>query len=195
VTLSPDLQEKVDAVRKALMTLFHDSITVERDDDRAYTRASQHSSSCRKCVGDVALLALVERLERVERERDYIRNAHDTWKSVAERMERALELSNKRGDAAANRITELEQERDEAWQMIGNESAIQDFFALKARVRKLEETFKSARAIVDEQAEDEGLWFIAESIIEAYFQQELRRLHIVIEAVPFAEHLQTAQED
>ena len=33
----------------------------------------------------------------------------------------------------------------------------------------------SARKIVDEQAEDEGLWFIAKTAPEAYLQQELRR--------------------
>ncbi len=35
--------------------------------------------------------------------------------------------------------------------------------------------------VVDEQANDESLWFVATTIQEAYFQQELRRLHGVIE--------------
>jgi hypothetical protein len=39
-----------------------------------------------------------------------------------------------------------------------------------------------AQRVVDEQAEDEGLWFIAETATEAYLQQELRRLHAAIEA-------------
>ena len=38
-------------------------------------------------------------------------------------------------------------------------------------------------ALVDEQAEDEGLWFQAETMPEAYLQQELRRLHAAIESV------------
>jgi hypothetical protein len=38
------------------------------------------------------------------------------------------------------------------------------------------------RHLVDEQAEDEGLWFIARTAPEAYLQQELRRLHAAIEA-------------
>ena len=39
--------------------------------------------------------------------------------------------------------------------------------------------------LVDEQAEDEGLWFLAATAPEAYLQQELRRLHAAIEgAVP-----------
>ena len=37
------------------------------------------------------------------------------------------------------------------------------------------------RAVVNEQAEDDGLWFIAETCAEAYLQHELRRLHAVIE--------------
>ncbi len=35
--------------------------------------------------------------------------------------------------------------------------------------------------IVDEQAEDRGLWFVAQSAPEAYIQQELRKLHKAIE--------------
>ena len=37
-------------------------------------------------------------------------------------------------------------------------------------------------AIVNAQAEDELLWFVAETMPEAYLQQELRRLHAAIEA-------------
>jgi hypothetical protein len=40
----------------------------------------------------------------------------------------------------------------------------------------------SLREIVDEQAEDEGLWFVAVTASEAYLQEELRRLHAAIEA-------------
>jgi hypothetical protein len=37
-------------------------------------------------------------------------------------------------------------------------------------------------AVVNEQAEDEGLWFVAQTMPEAYLQQELRRLHAAVEA-------------
>jgi len=37
------------------------------------------------------------------------------------------------------------------------------------------------KVIVSEQAEDEGLWFVAQTASEAYLQQELRRLHAAIE--------------
>lgn len=39
------------------------------------------------------------------------------------------------------------------------------------------------RALVDKQAEDEGLWFEAETAPEAYLQQELRKLHALIEDI------------
>jgi hypothetical protein len=37
------------------------------------------------------------------------------------------------------------------------------------------------RELVDRQAEDDGLWFIAQTAPEAYLQQELRKLHAAIE--------------
>ena len=37
------------------------------------------------------------------------------------------------------------------------------------------------KKIVDEQAEDRGLWFEAETAPEGYLQQELRKLHAEIE--------------
>ncbi len=39
----------------------------------------------------------------------------------------------------------------------------------------------AVRALVAEQANDEGLWFEAENAAEAYLQKALRRLHAVIE--------------
>jgi len=43
------------------------------------------------------------------------------------------------------------------------------------------ETIEKIKQIVFEQAEDEGLWFDAQTAPEAYLQAELRRLHAVIE--------------
>ena len=36
-------------------------------------------------------------------------------------------------------------------------------------------------ALVNKQAEDEGLWFEARTAPEAYLQRELRKLHALIE--------------
>lgn len=47
-----------------------------------------------------------------------------------------------------------------------------------------EERLARIRAIAAEQAEDDGLWSLPmgqQPIMEAYLQQELRRLHAVIE--------------
>lgn len=45
------------------------------------------------------------------------------------------------------------------------------------------EILQKARALVDQQAEDEGLWFRAEQASEAYLQQALRKLHALLEGV------------
>lgn len=52
-----------------------------------------------------------------------------------------------------------------------------------AKRKGAEEACASLMKIVNEQAEDEGLWCIAERIGEAYLQQELRRLHAEIERI------------
>lgn len=54
-----------------------------------------------------------------------------------------------------------------------------DIAALKARVKD-----EPLTRLVDQQAEDEGLWFVAQTAAEAYLQQELRRLHAAIEQEP-----------
>lgn len=46
---------------------------------------------------------------------------------------------------------------------------------------------KEIRAIVDRQAEDDGLWFQAQTAPEAYLQAALRVLHAAIEAAPPAQ--------
>ncbi len=43
------------------------------------------------------------------------------------------------------------------------------------------DTLAGARAVATEQAEDEGLWFVPQTISEAYLQQELRRLTRAVE--------------
>jgi hypothetical protein len=48
-------------------------------------------------------------------------------------------------------------------------------------------------AIVNEQAEDEGLWFINSLCSEAYLQAALRRLHAAIEIAAQSPQV-TAQE-
>jgi len=45
----------------------------------------------------------------------------------------------------------------------------------------LEAHIERIQALVDEQAEDEGIWFQAQHITEFLLQGELRKLHRVIE--------------
>lgn len=41
------------------------------------------------------------------------------------------------------------------------------------------------KALVAKQAEDEGCWFVAETVTEAYLQNQLRLLHAAIEGTHF----------
>lgn len=44
-------------------------------------------------------------------------------------------------------------------------------------------TIKEIKTLVDLQAEDDGLWFIAQYASEAYLQAALRQLHAAIETL------------
>lgn len=54
--------------------------------------------------------------------------------------------------------------------------------ALRAERDRLRKAHCRLQQMVDAQALDEGLWFEAETAAEAYLQQELRKLHAVVEA-------------
>ena len=45
----------------------------------------------------------------------------------------------------------------------------------------IDEEIKQIKKLIDKQAKDKGLWFIATTTSEAYLQQELRKLHYCIE--------------
>ncbi len=55
--------------------------------------------------------------------------------------------------------------------------------AAEAQLAATHAAIRALRALVDEQAEDGALWCVADSIVEAYIQQELRRLHDAAEAL------------
>lgn len=63
-------------------------------------------------------------------------------------------------------------------QVAGSSQEPEVVYAYKAELDRL----RKIEALVNEQAEDDGLWFIAETAAEGYLQQELRRLHAVIES-------------
>ena len=60
---------------------------------------------------------------------------------------------------------------------------------------KIKEHIQQIKTLVDAQAEDEGLWFKAENISEAYLQQALRKLHEVIENKTSQERVQEILEE
>jgi uncharacterized glyoxalase superfamily metalloenzyme YdcJ len=53
----------------------------------------------------------------------------------------------------------------------------------EAEVEQMRTGLAGVRQLVDQQAEDAGLWFFAKTADEAYVQQELRKLHAAIEAL------------
>ena len=63
-----------------------------------------------------------------------------------------------------------------------NEPAPGDFVTRAEAERIRDDAVRETRELVDRQAEDGGLWFAAATAPEAYLQQELRKLHAVIEA-------------
>lgn len=67
--------------------------------------------------------------------------------------------------------------------------SVQDLLALETKWRneaatecgRVKDILFKLRTLVDQQAEDDGLWFVAQTAAEAYLQQELRQLHTAIE--------------
>lgn len=81
-------------------------------------------------------------------------------------------------EAALNRAN-VELQRLHSGELPGGWTA-----ALEAEVaarHKAKDALVLARTITDEQAEDEGLWFDAQTAPEAYLQRALRRLHAAVE--------------
>lgn len=51
----------------------------------------------------------------------------------------------------------------------------------EAEIERLRSTLDAAQNLIDEQADDPSLWFIAQHATEEYLQAALRRLHAAIE--------------
>lgn len=128
---------------------------------------------------EVARAALLAHHERVVQERD---NAESALLRHGYRKSCDIPACNcgdqwSHGGHAADRLREISDE-------IGENG-----FTLLAAARRLNERLaqRDARiaelcALVDKQAEDDGLWFVAVTAPEAYLQQELRRLHAAVDA-------------
>lgn len=81
-------------------------------------------------------------------------------------------------DVDRNEISEAVSKADVDWIW----SALRDAYCTR---NEISDKLIRIRAVVDEQAEDEGLWGVSlegtQPITEVYLQQALRRLHAVIE--------------
>lgn len=76
--------------------------------------------------------------------------------------------------------------RDDAFRklargLLNDDAAYAKLQAMAAELERLTAESARIRAVVGEQANNEGLWFVAKYATEAYLQSELRRLHGVIE--------------
>lgn len=79
---------------------------------------------------------------------------------------------------------QLRRELDKQREMQGQVSCLDDVVkiqALRDEIDQAQAKCAEMQLLVDKQAEDAGLWFQAKTAAEAYLQQELRRLHAVIE--------------
>ena len=65
--------------------------------------------------------------------------------------------------------------------MLRQNLLLANFQGNTSMVASLEKQLEEIKALVNKQAEDEGLWGKAEYASEAYIQSELRNLHICIE--------------
>ena len=88
-----------------------------------------------------------------------------------------------RGEPAAAELRRLHQfAEDQIGRATAAEAALQMTKATHAlKIAAVEAQRDAIQQVVDEQAEDEGLWFVAQTAAEAYLQQELRRLHAAVE--------------
>lgn len=87
------------------------------------------------------------------------------------------------------KVLYAEREKHEKEKSMWNECSkgrIERELALRSENARLRTALEEIQSVVDEQAEDEGLWSIPmdrpQYIAEAHLQQELRKLHHVIEA-------------
>lgn len=123
--------------------------------------AAKMSVRCRACAAIRAYLERDAQLAEAIQERD----------SVQERLtdyyDRVLDLEDQLAAMTAER-------REVALDLTAR------IARLSAKLTASEAARDQLRKLVDAQAEDEGLWFVAHYASEAYLQQELRKLHAAI---------------
>lgn len=88
-----------------------------------------------------------------------------------------------------------EAERGIDWLTSHNDSLSLECGKMASRLEAAERQLDAVRTLVDQQAEDPGLWFQAATAPEAYLQQELRRLHERVESKTLADPSRVAPVD
>jgi len=79
------------------------------------------------------------------------------------------------------------------WMLL--ESDLVAIIAGHAPEQEWEAKEKALLELVNQQAEDEGLWFDATTAPEAYLQQELRKLHVAIEGKSIGEAILNREQE
>ena len=139
-----------------------------------------------RSTGDESALeyhALKARLDEVERERD------DAQRSLSEHsrevLAKATQLAEAKSDLQAERVQRAFERQTLEARLAESERAnelnAEECVQQAKRAARAENILAEAEHVCKEQAEDEGLWFVAETITESYLQSALRRLHAAVE--------------
>lgn len=99
---------------------------------------------------------------------------------VAHQLSPHLQPARPSDEVLAQRALEMDVRELKRWQE--KRQRLLAVPALEAENLRLLQRLSDIMAVVDAQAEDDGLWFYAETAPEAYLQQQLRRLHAAVEA-------------
>jgi hypothetical protein len=79
-----------------------------------------------------------------------------------------------------NKMTEQELKDIELY-LEWDDLSTDDAHKIISEIRRLQDKLNVIQSVVDEQANNIGLWIWPENAVEEYIQSELRRLHKVIE--------------
>lgn len=84
---------------------------------------------------------------------------------------------------AAKPLIEMVRQKDEALEIFAAQSVrLADIIAdLRRQLAERDALISKAKNLIDDQAEDDGLWFVAETITETQLQKSLRKLSAIIE--------------
>jgi small-conductance mechanosensitive channel len=118
-----------------------------------------------------------------------LRKSNDDWFLMhQDDIEKMEQLVGER-DAALLRLDESEKKREQLRNDVVDLCGRAQRESAAEFMRQRDEALlrlDACRRLVNEQAENEGLWFVATTAPEAYLQQELRKLHAAIESDPSA---------